>query len=444
MSEEKNEEKQKEKEQNTCSFCNLSKEEVPHNIIIGNQDASARICANCAQKALNKLEQFLAGYDIDYYKQLTPQKIKCALDEHVIDQEEAKIKASVAVYNHIKKEKIEADSDIQLKKSNLLLVGPTGVGKTLMAQALSETLKVPFYIADATGLTEAGYAGNDVENILWGLLTASNFNIPLAERGIVYIDEIDKLAKKFNAEHSLNKDVSGEGVQQALLKILEGGIITVTPPGRRLPTEEGVEIDTTNILFILGGMFNGIQEIKEDRIRIKKKVGFQCNTGEVDERPDQANEVTAEDLIKFGFIPEFIGRIQVIAELNELNEKAMKEILTEPKNNVVEQFKALFQGDDVKLVFEDGALDAIVTKAITQKTGARALKNVLEEVMLSIMYELPSQKNIEECIITKKFIEKYNEGQKPKYINKKQKNKNETLQITEEENNMPQKQCCEA
>lgn len=402
----------------TCSFCQMAKSEVPYKVIIGNSDETSRICATCAKKALTKFEQYISKYDIDYYKELTPQKIKATLDEYVIEQDQAKIKAAVAVYNHIKKAKVEAESDVVLKKSNLLLIGPTGVGKTLIAQALSKSMKVPFHIADATGLTEAGYAGNDVENILWGLLSAANFNVPLAERGIIYIDEIDKIAKRSSGGNAY-KDVSGEGVQQALLKILEGGVVTVTPPGRRLPTEEGIEVDTSNILFILGGMFNGMQNIKAARTKVKKKVGF-IEHGENDKKEEkpQSAEILAEDLVLFGFIPEFVGRIQVIAELENLSEKAMRKILTEPKDNIVNQFKALFQCDNVKLTFKEDALDAIVAKAMTQKTGARALKNVLDDAMLKIIYDIPSL-DVTECIITKDYIEQYPVGKKPRYIKRK-------------------------
>jgi len=426
-----------------CSFCEQIKEDVPHKIVIGNKNATSTICANCAKKALMKFKQHSANFDIDYYKELTPEQIKTALDEYVIDQDDAKIKVAVAVYNHIKRDKVEQEHDIKLKKSNLLLVGPTGVGKTLIAESLATILRVPFYIADSTGLTEAGYVGNDVDSLLWGLLSVADFNVDLAERGIVYIDEIDKLAKKHNESHSFNKDVSGEGVQQALLKILEGGEISVSPPKSRSPFDESIPINTTNILFIVGGMFNGIKEIQAERLKVKNKAGFQ---GQISQKNEEfSQQITSDDFVSFGFIPEFMGRIQVIAELEELSKTAMKRILIEPKNNVIDQFKALFSGDNVRLVFEDTALDAIVDRAVLQKTGARALKNVIEDAMLKPMYELPSQSDIQECIITQEYIKEYHikgGGQEPRYI----KSKNKIISPNKKELLLEKKtaqQCCE-
>jgi len=416
-----------------CSFCNKPKKDVPNNILIVGKDSQTQICEDCAAKANRMFEQHNSNFDMDYYKRLTPQMIKSGLDEYIIEQSEAKRKVSVAVYNHIKKDKVAQQTGIDTKKSNLLLVGPTGVGKTLMAEALSNVLDVPFYIADATGLTEAGYAGNDVENLLWGLLSAANFNVELAQRGIIYIDEIDKIAKTHSAGHSMSRDVSGEGVQQAFLSILEGTEMGITQSGRRMPYEEVIQFDTSNVLFILGGMFNGINEIRGQRLFKKKRGGFQAvNTSPKEEVEDnQMSHIIPDDIINYGFIPEFTGRISVIAELTQLSKDAMRKILSEPKNSLVEQYTALLAGDNVKLTFEDAALQAIVEKAFVKETGARALRNVMEDIMMSMMYDVPSIRGLTECIVTEDYVNNAFRGATPIYITKiEQEQQKKKLAIT--------------
>ncbi len=414
-----------------CSFCGKSQENV-RKIVAG---PGVYICDECVELCNNIIEAELfddaeAGYTLnDLDKIPSPKEIKKILDDYVIGQENAKKTLSVAVYNHYKRiAHEEANSDkeeVEIQKSNILLLGPTGCGKTLLAKTLARILNVPFAIADATTLTEAGYVGEDVENILLKLIQAADGDVQKAERGIIYIDEIDKITRK--AENlSITRDVSGEGVQQSLLKIIEGTTAAVPPQGgRKHPNQELIQINTENILFICGGAFEGLEDIIKERTG-KKSIGFGAKITSEKKVSKYAvfKDLLPQDLLKFGLIPEFIGRLPIIATLKELDKKALMKILVEPKNALIKQYKKLFEIDEVELVFTDDAIGAIVDKAIERKTGARGLRSIIEEIMRDIMFEIPSNEKIEKCIITKETVL---EGKDPEIIineNKQRFNKN--------------------
>ena len=393
-----------------CSFCGKSQENV-RKIVAG---PGVYICDECVELCNSIIEAELyedekAGYSLNELNDIpSPKEIKAVLDDYVIGQEEAKKTLSVAVYNHYKRiahEEVQNKDDVEIQKSNILLLGPTGCGKTLLARTLAKILNVPFAIADATTLTEAGYVGEDVENILLKLIQAADGDIQKAEKGIIYIDEIDKITRK-SENPSITRDVSGEGVQQALLKIIEGTIASVPPQGgRKHPNQELIQINTENILIICGGAFEGLENIIKDRTG-EKAIGFgtQIKSQKEINKYEIFQELLPQDLLKFGLIPEFIGRLPIVATLKDLDRDALIQILVEPKNSLVKQYQKLFEIDGVELVFEQEALEAIVDKAIERKTGARGLRSIIEERMRDIMFEIPSNPDIEKCIITKETI----------------------------------------